>query len=301
MSAVSVPTQVRQVTYVKVRNWLLAALTVSSGAVDVISFLALGKIFTAFMTGNIAFLGMGIAGHPGAPRIVSVLASMAGFAGGIYIATKIVRPSSQSAARGGEQPAAAVWPQRTTVSLGISLLPHLCFLAIWALVITSAERASDFARPAYILGTGESVETPLISQMEDFSTSRAFRISGQEALRSAEITTKDVDHLMVYDAFAHLPLFGLEDLGFCERGEAAFFIKQGATAPGGKLPMNTNGGGLSYMHSGMYGMYALQESVRQVRGIAAAQVPNVKISVTHGVGGMFAASSTIVFGKDRSS
>jgi uncharacterized membrane protein YoaK (UPF0700 family) len=135
MNTASVTTPVgrvdRQITYVRVRNWLLAALTVSSGAVDAISFLALGKIFTAFMTGNIAFLGMGIAGYPGAPRIVSVLASMAGFAGGIYLATKIVKPSSQSAAHGGEQPAAAVWPQRTTVALCISLLPHLCFLAIW--------------------------------------------------------------------------------------------------------------------------------------------------------------------------
>ena len=135
MSTASVTTPVgrvdRQVTYVRVRNWLLAALTVSSGAVDAISFLALGKIFTAFMTGNIAFLGMGIAGYPGAPRVVWVLASMAGFAGGVYLATKIVKRSSKSAAYGGEQPAAAVWPQRTTVALSISLLPHLCFLAIW--------------------------------------------------------------------------------------------------------------------------------------------------------------------------
>ncbi len=77
---------------------------------------------------------------------------------------------------------------------------------------------------------------------------------------------------MIYDAFAHLPLYGLEDLGFCKPGEAAAFIAERNTAPGGKLPLNTNGGGLSYMHSGMYGMYALQESVRQLRGIAAAQV-----------------------------
>jgi uncharacterized membrane protein YoaK (UPF0700 family) len=120
-----------QVSYVRVRNWLLAALTVSSGAVDVISFLALGKIFTAFMTGNIAFLGMGIAGHPGAPRIVSVLASMAGFAGGVYLATKIAKRSSQSAAHESEQATGIVWPRQMTFALGISLLPHLCFLVIW--------------------------------------------------------------------------------------------------------------------------------------------------------------------------
>ena len=77
---------------------------------------------------------------------------------------------------------------------------------------------------------------------------------------------------MIYDAFAHLPIYGLEDLGFLPRGEAAAFIAERNTAPGGKLPLNTNGGGLSYMHSGMYGMYALQESVRQMRGIAPAQV-----------------------------
>ena len=68
--------------------------------------------------------------------------------------------------------------------------------------------------------------------------------------------------------------------------------------PGGKLPLNTNGGGLSYMHSGMYGMYALQESVRQLRGTAAAQVPGAKTSVSHGVGGMFGASGTVIFGNE---
>ena len=100
---------------------------------------------------------------------------------------------------------------------------------------------------------------------------------------------------MIYDAFAHLPIYGLEDLGFLPRGEAAGFIADRNTAPGGSLPLNTNGGGLSYMHSGMYGMYALQESVRQMRGIAPAQIPGAKISVCHGVGGMFAASGTIIF------
>jgi acetyl-CoA acetyltransferase len=164
-----------------------------------------------------------------------------------------------------------------------------------ALILTSAARAKQFPhKPVYILGTGESVETPMVSQMEDFTTSKAFRVSARKAFAEAGITHGDVDHLMIYDAFAHLPLYGLEDLGFCDRGQAANFIWERNTAPGGKLPLNTNGGGLSYMHSGMYGMYALQESVRQLRGSAAAQVPGVKISVAHGVGGMFAASGTIV-------
>src|SRR6516164_6397545 len=169
-----------------------------------------------------------------------------------------------------------------------------------ALILTSADRAKDFPQePVYILGTGESVESPMISQMENFTSSRAFRVSGKKAFEEAGITHKDVDHLMIYDAFAHLPLYGLEDLGFCGPGESAAFIGEHHTAPGGKLPLNTNGGGLSYMHSGMYGMYALQESVRQMRGIAPAQVPGAKISVAHGVGGMFAASGTVIFSNER--
>ena len=166
-----------------------------------------------------------------------------------------------------------------------------------ALVLTSAERAKDFpTRPVYILGTGESVETPLISQMQDFTSSRAFRVSGAKAFAEAGIRHADVDHLMIYDAFAHLPIYGLEDLGFVGKGEAGAFIWERHTAPGGRLPMNTNGGGLSYMHSGMYGMYALQESVRQLRGVAPAQVTGAKTSVCHGVGGMFGASGTIIMG-----
>ena len=103
---------------------------------------------------------------------------------------------------------------------------------------------------------------------------------------------------MIYDAFAHLPIYGLEDLGFVEPGEAGEFIWERNTAEGGSLPLNTNGGGLSYMHSGMYGMYALQESVRQLRGTAPAQVPGAKVSIAHGVGGMFGAAGTIVMSNE---
>jgi acetyl-CoA acetyltransferase len=169
-----------------------------------------------------------------------------------------------------------------------------------AIILTSADRAKDFPqKPVYILGSGESVETTMVSQMEDFTSSRAFRVAGPEAFRMAGIKHADVDHLMIYDAFAHLPMYGLEDLGFVQRGEAKDFIWEGNTRPGGKLPLNTNGGGLSYTHTGMYGMFALQESIRQVRGIAPAQVPDVTISVAHGVGGMFSASGTVIFSNQR--
>jgi uncharacterized membrane protein YoaK (UPF0700 family) len=124
----------RQVDDIKVRNWLLDALTVSSGAVDAVSFLALGKVFTAFVTGNIAFLGMALASTTGSaiygvapPRIIWVVAALTGFAVGIYLATKIVRPSKHE----GEQPNGVVWPQRTTLALGLSLLFHLFFVVIW--------------------------------------------------------------------------------------------------------------------------------------------------------------------------
>ena len=165
-----------------------------------------------------------------------------------------------------------------------------------ALIITSAERAKDFpTKPVYLMGTGESVESPIVSQMYDMTTSAAFKTSSKKAFEEAGLTHDDVDHLMVYDAFAHLPIYGLEDLGFVKRGEAGSFIEEGNTSPGGTLPMNTNGGGLSYTHSGMYGMYAIQESVRQVRGEAAHQVDGVKTSFCQGVGGMFMAAGSLVF------
>jgi len=164
-----------------------------------------------------------------------------------------------------------------------------------ALILTSADRAKDYpTRPVYIRGAGEGFEAPTISQMRDMTSSAAFRTSGRLAFESAGIDHADVDHLMIYDAFAHIPVYGLEDLGFVGRGEAGPFIAEGNTRPGGRLPMNTNGGGLSYMHSGMYGMYALQESVRQLRGTSPAQVEGAEISVCHGVGGMFSAAGTVV-------
>jgi acetyl-CoA acetyltransferase len=109
-----------------------------------------------------------------------------------------------------------------------------------ALILVAAERARDFPqKPVYLLGTGESVETPMVSHMADFTSSRAFRVAGAKAFTEAGITHNDVDHLMIYDApcslpgasFAHLPIYGLEDLGFVPRGEAGAFIAERNTAP----------------------------------------------------------------------
>lgn len=182
-------------------------------------------------------------------------------------------------------------------------LPECCLVTDGggALVLVKADRARDFPRqPVYVLGSGEGYGSPMLSQMEDFTSSRAFRTAGEAAFRQAGVTTDAVDHVMLYDAFAHLPIFALEDLGFVARGEAGAYISDRNTAIGGRLPMNTNGGGLCYTHTGMYGMFAMQESVRQLRGTAAAQVPGVKVSLSHGIGGMFAASGTVIFSSERS-
>jgi acetyl-CoA acetyltransferase len=168
-----------------------------------------------------------------------------------------------------------------------------------ALVVTTAERAADLddARPIAVLGSAEATEVPMISMMDDLTSSRAFRECGRRALAEAGVRHADVDHLMVYDAFAFLPIYGLEDLGFVGRGEAGAFIAAGNTAPGGTLPMNTNGGGLSYAHTGMYGMFAIQESIRQLRGIAPAHVPGVEVSMALGVGGFFRAAAVLVMAR----
>lgn len=181
-------------------------------------------------------------------------------------------------------------------------LLHCCLVTDGggALVITSSERAVDLPggiHPVLVLGSGESADGPMISAMADLTSSAGFRRSGRKAFAEAGISVDDVDHLMVYDAFAHLPLYGLQDLGFVMPGDAGAFVAEGNTAPGGRLPMNTNGGGLSYTHTGLYGMFAILESVRQLRGEAAAQVIDPKISVVVGNGGNFMTAATLVLAK----
>jgi acetyl-CoA acetyltransferase len=170
-----------------------------------------------------------------------------------------------------------------------------------ALVLTSRERAADLDlrhRPVVVAGSGESCEGPGPMFMQDLTSFRAFRDASAEAMRGAGFSHADVCHLMIYDAFAHVPLYGLEDMGFVERGGAIEFIRSGATSPGGALPMNTNGGGLLYAHTGMYGMFALLEAVRQLQGAAAAQVDNVRTSLVLGAGGMFSAAAAIALHND---
>jgi acetyl-CoA acetyltransferase len=165
-----------------------------------------------------------------------------------------------------------------------------------AVVLTSAERARDLRkRPVYVLGTGEATTHVMVSQMPDFARWDAARMAGERAFQMAGIGHSDVDVAQIYDAFTIVPVMALEALGFCQPGEGGAFVAGGRTAPGGAFPMNTNGGGLSYTHSGMYGMFTLVEAVRQLRGeCGPRQVAGCKVALCHGLGGMFSAAATLI-------
>jgi acetyl-CoA acetyltransferase len=168
-----------------------------------------------------------------------------------------------------------------------------------AVVVTSVERARDLPRPpVYVLGLGEATGAAMASQMPDLTSSDAFRRAGAAAFADAGLQPSAIDHAMLYDAVANIPLMALEDLGLVARGDSGAFVAEGHTAIGGRLPVNTNGGGLNYTHSGMYGMYALLESIRQLRGEAAAQVDGLTTSLTHAIGGMFQAAATAILSNE---
>jgi len=165
-----------------------------------------------------------------------------------------------------------------------------------AVVLTRAERAKDCAKkPVYVRGAGEGTEHTLVTNMTDMPMSKATAISGNKAFEMAGVTHGDFDHIMLYDAFSSGPPMMLESLGFAEPGEGVRFFDEGRSDPGGSLPINTNGGGLSYTHSGMYGIFPIIEAVRQQRGECGdRQVPGVKCSLVNGMGGMLSAAGTIV-------
>lgn len=166
-----------------------------------------------------------------------------------------------------------------------------------AMLITSAARAGSLrSQPVYVLGVGESLGHLSISNMADLTVTPA-RESGRSAFDRAGLQPADVQMLALYDAFTITPLLFLEDLGFCPKGEVGRYVQDGAIGPGGALPVNTNGGGLSYCHPGMYGLLAMVEAVRQVRGeCGARQVPGCEISLAHGNGVTLSSQCTVLFG-----
>ncbi len=167
-----------------------------------------------------------------------------------------------------------------------------------AVVVTSAERARDLPqRPVYVLGAGEAVDHALVSQMADFAWWEAAERAGREAFAMAGVCHADIDVVQLYDAFTIVPILGLEALGFCPRGEGGAFVAGQRTAPGGDFPMNTNGGGLSYTHTGMYGIFIMIEAVRQLRGeCGPRQVSGARIALCHGLGGIWSAAATLILG-----
>lgn len=166
-----------------------------------------------------------------------------------------------------------------------------------AVVMTSAERARDLRRPpVYYLGGAEAHWHVGVSQVDDLTVTAASE-SGPRAFELAGLRPADVDVVQLYDAFTINTLLFLEDLGFCEKGEAGDFVSDGALAPGGHLPVNTNGGGLSYCHPGMYGIFTLIESARQLRREAGErQVADAEVALAHGNGGMLSSQVTVLLG-----
>jgi len=168
-----------------------------------------------------------------------------------------------------------------------------------AFVITSAERARDMAKkPVYVLGAAEGHDHGMISQMPDL-TSTWGRFSGPKALEGAGLTHADIDLNMIYDSFTYTVLVTLESLGYCGPGEGPDFVANQRTAPGGDFALNTSGGGLSYTHSGMYGMFLVLEAVRQLRGeTGERQLDNPKTALVNGTGGSLSSTGTVILGVD---
>lgn len=166
-----------------------------------------------------------------------------------------------------------------------------------ALVLVSAEKARDLgAAPVYVLGHGEALSHAAISSMPDLTVTAAVQ-SGAGAYAMAGVGAADVDVANLYDAFTITPILFLEDLGFCAKGEGGRFVEGGRIAPGGAFALNTNGGGLSYCHPGMYGMLGMIEGVRQLRGgLGARQAPKARVALCHGNGGVLSSQCTVIFG-----
>jgi len=166
-----------------------------------------------------------------------------------------------------------------------------------AVVMTRADRARDLRQtPIALLGAASATWHTEISQLADLTVSAA-QESGRRAFAQAGFAPSDIDVVNLYDAFTINTIMFLEDLGFCKKGEGGPFVASGAIAPGGALPVNTNGGGLSYCHPGMYGLFTLVESIRQLRGEAGdRQVQGARLALAHGNGGTLSSQATCILG-----
>jgi acetyl-CoA acetyltransferase len=170
-----------------------------------------------------------------------------------------------------------------------------------AVIMTTAERARSLKKPpAYVLGCGQAITHANISSMPDLTATGALQ-SGRAAYEMARLSPGDIDVIELYDAFTINTILFLEDLGFCPKGEGGRFVSDGriapGIAPGGSLPVNTNGGGLSYCHPGMYGLFLLIEAARQLRReCGARQIADCETAIAHGNGGVLSSQSTVILG-----
>ncbi|HLF71260.1 MAG TPA: thiolase, partial [Dehalococcoidia bacterium] len=168
-----------------------------------------------------------------------------------------------------------------------------------SIVLTRGDRARDLPKkPVWVLGAAEHHDHFSMSQMPDLTVTPAHS-SGPRALAMAGLKHADMDLTMIYDSFTYTVLATLESLGYCGPGEGADFVKGQRTAPGGDFPLNTSGGGLSYTHPGMYGMFLNIEAVRQLRGeCGERQVPDCKIALVNGTGGSLSSTGTAILAVD---
>jgi acetyl-CoA acetyltransferase len=166
-----------------------------------------------------------------------------------------------------------------------------------AIVMTRMDRARDMAKPPVpVLGWGQAITHASISSMPDLTHTGAIQ-SGAAAYQMAGMQPTDIDVLALYDAFTINTILFLEDLGFCPKGEGGRFVQDGRIGPSGDLAVNTNGGGLSYCHPGMYGLFLLIEAVRQLRGeCGVRQVAAAEAAIVHGNGGVLSAQATVILG-----
>jgi acetyl-CoA acetyltransferase len=167
-----------------------------------------------------------------------------------------------------------------------------------AVVLTRRDRARDTKKaPIRLLGYGEAVTRVHVNQVHDFTVSPGVK-SGKQAFEVAGLRPSDVDVAQFYDAFSITPLIGLEDLGFCKKGEGGPFVAGGSISAGGSIPINTDGGGLSSNHPGKRGVFVLIEALRQLWGESpGVQVSDCNVSLAHGIGGFFSAASTMLLAR----
>ncbi len=169
-----------------------------------------------------------------------------------------------------------------------------------AVVLTSADHARALGKTAvYVRGCGVSHTHFSIASMPDLARHICAEKAGADAFARAGMRPADMDVLEIYDSFTITVLLTLEALGFCAPGEGGQFVSAQRTAPGGEVPMNTNGGGLSYAHPGMYGIFLLIEAVRQLRGeCGPRQVSGARNALVHGTGGTLSSAATCVLSLD---